>query len=263
MKVLILGGTGQIGSQVALRVQALGAEVTILCRSSRSRELAERLGCSPLTGNLSAPEQSLLLMKATQQLPHEGGSRFDAGSPEYQTIVAWIEQGMVYRLPDEPELESIALAPPAADVAPGQRGAFKVVAKFSNGTARDVTALADFSASDETRAAVDEAGAYQIGDRTGEAVVTARYLGEVAVATLRVPPERTLPDDAYAGLPRHNFIDDLAIARWQALGLFPSDLCTDAEFHRRAALSLIAMRRARRPPERARLRARDSAPQLR
>ncbi|MEZ5305399.1 MAG: DUF1549 and DUF1553 domain-containing protein, partial [Verrucomicrobiales bacterium] len=135
---------------------------------------------------------------------------------------------------------SIALDPPAARTSPPVSAA---PSKSSPNSPTAPHAMSprspDFSASDETRAAVDEAGAYQIGDRTGEAVVTARYLGEVAVATLRVPPERTLPDDAYAGLPRHNFIDDLAIARWQALGLFPSDLCTDAEFHRRAALSLI------------------------
>src|SRR5689334_5035390 len=35
----------------------------------------------------SAPEYSLLLRKATGELPHGGGARMERGSPEYQTLV--------------------------------------------------------------------------------------------------------------------------------------------------------------------------------
>ncbi len=39
------------------------------------------------------PSTSLLLQKATNSIPHGGGQRFSSSSPEYQTILNWIQQG--------------------------------------------------------------------------------------------------------------------------------------------------------------------------
>ena len=43
--------------------------------------------------SFAAPEESLLLKKATGQISHEGGVRFKKDSEAYRTLVAWIEQG--------------------------------------------------------------------------------------------------------------------------------------------------------------------------
>ncbi|MCA9019788.1 MAG: Ig-like domain-containing protein, partial [Planctomycetaceae bacterium] len=44
----------------------------------------------------AAPETSLLLRKATGELPHGGGSRFKKGGAEYELIKRWIQEGMHY-----------------------------------------------------------------------------------------------------------------------------------------------------------------------
>src|SRR5437016_13670906 len=38
--------------------------------------------------SFAAPEQSLLLRKATGQMPHGGGKRFEAGGPQHQLLLA-------------------------------------------------------------------------------------------------------------------------------------------------------------------------------
>ena len=43
--------------------------------------------------NLADPQNSRLLLKATNQTPHEGGQVIQPNSPEYQTILNWISQG--------------------------------------------------------------------------------------------------------------------------------------------------------------------------
>ena len=57
MKVLILGGTGRIGSEVSRALLERGAEVTTLCRSASSAANAEELGARPLKGDIVTPEQ--------------------------------------------------------------------------------------------------------------------------------------------------------------------------------------------------------------
>ena len=43
--------------------------------------------------NVLDPDRSLVLLKATGQVPHEGGRRFTSGSWEYAVIRAWIAGG--------------------------------------------------------------------------------------------------------------------------------------------------------------------------
>src|SRR6187549_2549964 len=39
------------------------------------------------------PERSLLLLKATAALAHEGGTRFAVDSPEYKILLGWLQEG--------------------------------------------------------------------------------------------------------------------------------------------------------------------------
>ena len=51
-----------------------------------------------------APESSLLIAKATGEIPHGGGARIEVGSPDYQRLVRWIEMGTPYGSDDDPTL---------------------------------------------------------------------------------------------------------------------------------------------------------------
>lgn len=57
LKVLVLGGTGQIGGQVSRVLHERGGEVTVLCRSSASAAKAEKLGVNTLLGDIATPER--------------------------------------------------------------------------------------------------------------------------------------------------------------------------------------------------------------
>jgi hypothetical protein len=185
------------------------------------------------------PEESLLLKKATLAVDHEGGQRFEAGSPEYQTIAEWIRQGMPYQQPGEPALERVEVFPKERRYRRGDAQRLLVIAHYADGSTRDVTELAEFDSNDKEMAVVDHHGAVKVGEARGEGVIIARYLGLVDIARVMVPAERLLPESVYAALPVNNDIDKLVYERLKRLGHAPSEPCTDGEFIRRATLDAI------------------------
>jgi hypothetical protein len=79
--------------------------------------------------DLVNPDQSLVLLKPTGQVPHEGGQRFQIGSWEYRVIRAWIAEG-ARRDPARPAVERIEIQPGELSLGrPGGRGRFSVVAR--------------------------------------------------------------------------------------------------------------------------------------
>lgn len=56
MNVLVLGGTGNIGSAIVQALVARGARVGTLCRNERRAERAETLSSTPLVGDIRRPE---------------------------------------------------------------------------------------------------------------------------------------------------------------------------------------------------------------
>ncbi len=187
----------------------------------------------------AAPEQSLLLRKATKAIDHEGGKRFEKNSDSYKVLRDWIAQGAPYSTDDEPSLESISAHPADGQYKKGQKVKLKVAARYSDTSERNVTHLADYQSNDEGKAMVDEEGLVTLGQHPGEGVVVVRYLDEVAVVRVTVPVDKLLPSDAYVGLPVHNQIDRLVYERHKAMGLLVSERCTDAEFIRRASLDAV------------------------
>ena len=59
----------------------------------------------------AAPEQSLLLLKATGTIPHGGGRVLAAGSEDYEVLHRWIAQGGPPPRPDDPVVEQVAIEP--------------------------------------------------------------------------------------------------------------------------------------------------------
>lgn len=189
----------------------------------------------------SAPDESLIVQKPTTAIDHEGGRRFEPGSEIHQLLVQWLREGMAYRVANEPDLKRITVSPAQRVYGRNAEQPLQVEAHYSDGSRRDVTALATFASNDPEVAAVNEAGVMTVGSVTGQGVVVARYMGLVADSQITVPAERVLPASRYAALPQHNFIDGLAYAHFQRLGLFPSELCSDTEFLRRAKLDAIGV----------------------
>ncbi len=187
----------------------------------------------------ASPGESLILLKATLTVPHEGGERFDKDSDAYHTLVRWISGGLVYRADHEPTLDRLTVLPHERRYHKGATQRLLVTAHYSDGSERDVTALAGFASNDKELAQVNDDGLVHIGQLAGQAVVVARFMGLVGDSRIIVPADRLLPDDKYAGLPSSNFIDELAYKQFKRLGLFPSDTCTDSEFLRRASLDTI------------------------
>lgn len=189
----------------------------------------------------AAPDESLIIKKPTTAMPHEGGLRFERGSETHRLLTRWLREGMAYSLTNEPTLQRIVVFPKERRFHKGATQRLLVQAHYSDGNIRDVTQLAGFDSNDKEIAKVDEHGVISVGTLTGQGVVVARYMGFVADSQILVPADRLLPETQYASLPKNNFIDGLAYAHFQQLGLFPSDLCTDAEFLRRASLDAIGV----------------------
>ncbi len=189
----------------------------------------------------AAPDESLLLRKPLGLVPHEGGKRFELGSETHLTLRRWIQEGMAFAQTNEPTLTRLAVFPAERRYRRGATQRLRLEAIYSDGSIRDVTRLAAFESNDKEIAQVNEAARVTVGKITGQGVIVARYMGLVAAARVVVPAERTLPAEQFALLPRNNFIDELAYAQFQRLGLFPSELCSDAEFLRRASLDALGV----------------------
>src|SRR3954453_7087958 len=97
----------------------------------------------------AAPEESLILKKPSLGMEHEGGQRFEAGSLSYLTIKQWIEQGMAYSRSNEAALAEIKVYPAERRYKKGTKQRLFVQARYSDGSLRDVTDLADFSSADK------------------------------------------------------------------------------------------------------------------
>lgn len=184
-----------------------------------------------------APEQSLLLLKPTQAVPHEGGKRIEPGSDAYETIAAWIRAGAPYELPGDSPVAKIEIEPHSVPSQRGESGRLEVTAIYENGREREVSAMAEFDVDKEEIVEVDSTGHAVVGDRAGEAIVVARFLGQVATTRVTIPKEDS--PASLADLPRNNFIDEHAYARLEELGLEPSGHCSDGEFIRRVSIDLI------------------------
>ncbi len=188
--------------------------------------------------NLANADDSLMLLKATGAVPHEGGGRTKQGSDYYDTVKAWIAGGCKLDLKSA-KVTGIELFPKNPVVQKvGTTQQMRVVATYADGAKRDVTSEA-FVESGNGDVAVANEGAYIGTLRRGEAPVLARFEGSYAATTLTVMGDRSGFD--WQEPPANNEIDKLVAAKWQRMKILPSGLCTDAEFIRRIHLDLTGL----------------------
>ncbi len=182
-----------------------------------------------------APDNSLLLLKATGQVAHGGGKRLEPNSDEYKLIRRWIAAGMPFGQPTDPVVTNIEVYPPQRVLSRGNKQQFAVYAHYSDGSVEDITRRAQFDSNDTEVAVVDPAGLVRTLNLSGEAAIMARYQGHVAVFRATVPLGVAIPSYRFDA---QTLVDQYALKKWQQLGLVPSELCTDEEFIRRVYLDI-------------------------
>lgn len=180
------------------------------------------------------PDQSLLLLKASGLMRHEGGVRFSKDSWQYQVFREWIKQGAP-RAKGSGDFSDIEITPKEYVFVPvGQSVKMKVTAKFADGSVEDITPYCDFRVQDDAIARVSVLGeikALQPGD-SGFVVL---YRGKVASARILVPTDAKDPPKYPAAA---NYIDTEIFAKLKKLNVVPSELSSDAEFLRRVTIDV-------------------------
>lgn len=187
----------------------------------------------------ASPSESLLLQKATGELPHGGGIRFTRDSEEYALLQRWIQMGFARTTASDPRLVRVSIQPEPRSLAPGEELQLSVTAHYSDGSTRDVTRSSAFQSNEPAIVRIAEDGKLRAGDLPGEATIMARYMGNIATWSSAIPRPEPVSADVYASLPRKNFIDEAVYGRLQQLQLVPSRPASDAQFLRRATLDVL------------------------
>jgi hypothetical protein len=186
--------------------------------------------------NVAAPSESLLLKKAAGQVPHTGGKRFSKDSSYYKTLLKWIEAGAPNDPDDVPVPVEITLSPERLQFdVNGEPTPTEVTARYSDGSARNVTSLALFASNNPDTATVSADGVVSPGKR-GDTYVFARFNRFTVGSEVIVLPNESAAN--WKKPPVNNYIDELVYDRLQKLRLQPSDLCDDETFLRRVYLDL-------------------------
>jgi hypothetical protein len=191
--------------------------------------------------NRSLPNQSLMLLKPTQAVPHVGGFLFDEDSRYYRLIHDWIAEGCQYDNQTRVTRLEVFPSSPVID-REGRKLQQIVIAHYADGTSRDVTRDAVFSSSNFNVATVtnstDSSGVVE-SIRRGETAILVRYEGAYAANQITVLGDRT--GFSWVDTPEFNLIDKHVNNKLKKMKTLPAELCTDAEFLRRVSLDLTGL----------------------
>lgn len=184
---------------------------------------------------VASPRHSLLLRKATAEVPHGGGLKIEPDSPQYKRVLRWISTGAAFEAPGEKPVVSIEVEPAELVMRPREMRQLRVTAIDSAGVRRCATVETEYISNAGQIIEANTRGLLQAGDIPGDAAVLVRYLGHVAVCRVIVPragQNITRP-------PENNFIDKLVWDKINRLGIEPGVATDDAAFMRRAYLDTI------------------------
>jgi Protein of unknown function (DUF1553)/Protein of unknown function (DUF1549) len=197
--------------------------------------------------NRSAPDESLMLLKPTTGVPHEGGHVLDVDSPRYKLLRDWIAEGVPSDVGTTSRVASLEVLPNATELdREGRTQQLLVLAHYPDGTTRDVTLDAIYSSSVPDTATVTDTGRVA-AVRRGEASILVRYEGAFGVENVSVMGDRS----GFAWKPRieNNEIDRFVNLKLKRMKILPSASCSDAEFLRRVSFDLTGL-----PPKPERVR---------
>lgn len=216
-------GNGQNGFQLSLLGFEPAEDYEHLVKEARGRRLFP-----------AAPENSLLLLKATGAVPHGGGRRITEDSEAAKILTEWIRQGALWDGQTAPQMVQLDVTPAKGTVQRQQTQQLQVSAKYSDGSMRDITQRALYESNDRAMAEVSETGLVRVSDLPGKVSIMVRYQGLVSVFNASVPlgaPVSSFP-------PARNFIDELVFSNLRELGVPASPLADDSVFLRRVTLDV-------------------------
>ncbi len=198
------------------------------------RELTADEGGGPRV-NVKDADASLALLKPLGDVFHKGGTRLKKSSWQHRLLREWIAAGAPFEPKQEAALKRLDVHPAELPLRVGNKIRLRIEASFADGSREDVTALTTFATNDDGVAQVDEHGmvaavghgATAIVVTYGDGVVTAPVVASFTVAA------------PFPAFPANNKIDELVAVKLRKLNLFPSDLCTDEAFLRRAYVDVI------------------------
>ncbi|MCP5537395.1 MAG: PSD1 domain-containing protein [Akkermansiaceae bacterium] len=191
--------------------------------------------------NLAIPEDSLLLTKATESVPHTGGKLFEKDSSSYQVLLDWVKSGAEFDKESGKDLilpTSIEVRPTQAVIkGPDQKLPLTVRALYSDGTDRDVTSLTTFSTSNDNSVKIEPDTGLMTSAKRGEAFLMGRFhTFSEGMQTIVIPSKM---DYQRPKLPEVNYIDGHVHDKLHKLRVIPSEVCDDSVFIRRAHLDLV------------------------
>ena len=188
--------------------------------------------------NRVAPTKSLMLLKATTQVPHQGGQRFKIDSPEYQILLNWIQAGVPVPTSTSPTLLRLEVTPMRKFIfAPDHAIQLNVKAVFSDGVIEDVTRMATYESS-SLETLISPAGNVQQSSH-GETTVAVRYLNQQqSVRFAFLPNQRDFKLTAPKPI---NFIDEHIFKKLRELQINPGDRVSDHIFLRRVYFDLLGI----------------------
>ena len=196
------GCHGKSGGQNGFKLSLLGFEPAEdyehIVRESRGRRVFP-----------AAPENSLLLLKATNASPHGGGKHLDASSDDYRLLIRWIAEGLPFGKDTDPKLTTIEVQPQQRTMPLGGAQQLTVLAHFTDGSVQDVTRSALYEPNDKNMAKTEENGRVKLFDQPGDVAVMVRYQAKVATFRATIPlgaPVESLP-------PARNFVDELVFKK--------------------------------------------------
>ncbi len=189
-----------------------------------------------------SPDQSLLLLKPSGSLDHEGGTLFGVDSPSYELLERWIHEGAtnevlgaLVELSITPAQLKLSSAAPETD--------FKVVARFADDSRLDVTNVSVLSVLDDSVAKVDASGRLTRAGH-GDTSIIATYGGRSTSAAVLIPDTA---EHAPRLEPAANEVDEWINRKLELLQIVPAAKTDDYAFMRR--LYLIAAGRLPTPIE--------------
>lgn len=186
--------------------------------------------------NRVQPDDSLILLKPTTTLPHEGGLRFSPDSPAYRRFHEWIAKGAINDRADPPVVTRLEVWPAQQVLLePAKEFVIHAVAHFADGAERDVSTEAVYEASNPFLQISPEGKVRR--EQFGEAVVLVRYLNQQQPVRVLFVPAR--PEFRWQNQRPANYIDEHIFVKLKTVRLNPGDLVGDALFLRRAHLDLL------------------------
>ncbi len=185
------------------------------------------------------PDNGLIMLKATAQVPHVGQRRFTPNSPFARLIREWQTEGLRDDL-ESTGLRSLTVVPARRVFhAPIRWQQLAVRATFDDGRSVDVTRLTTFSSTDLAVAAVDRTGLVEF-HRQGEVAILCRFMNQMSSVRLMhiaAPPS----DFRWPNPPENNYVDQHVFAKLKLLNIAPSEMCSDEQFVRRVSLDVCGI----------------------